>query len=70
MHHRRRIVHVNVTELDEDEQDSSREGRYGKEIDRDHPTAAWTARQMIEAFPNDTAPRWLLRDRDAVSAAT
>jgi putative transposase len=49
MHHRRRIVHVNVTE---------------------HPTAAWTARQMIEAFPNDTAPRWLLRDRDAVHGDT
>jgi putative transposase len=32
----------------------------------DHPTAAWTAQQMIEAFPNDTAPRWLLRDRDAI----
>src|SRR5713101_4841355 len=32
----------------------------------DHPTAAWTAQQMLEAFPNDTAPRWLLRDRDAI----
>ena len=32
----------------------------------DHPTAAWTAQQMIEAFPDDTAPRWLLRDRDAI----
>jgi hypothetical protein len=21
---------------------------------------------MIEAFPDDTAPRWLLRDRDAI----
>ena len=21
---------------------------------------------MIEAFPEDTAPRWLLRDRDAI----
>jgi transposase InsO family protein len=31
-----------------------------------HPTAAWTAQQIIEAFPNDTAPRWLLRDRDAI----
>jgi putative transposase len=45
MHHRRRIVHVNVTE---------------------HPTVIWTAQQMIEAFPDDTAPRWLLRDRDAI----
>src|SRR6266850_4762019 len=44
-HHRRRIVHLAVTE---------------------HPTAAWTAQQIIEAFPNDTAPRWLLRDRDAI----
>jgi transposase InsO family protein len=30
----------------------------------DHPTALWTARQIIEAFPDDTAPRYLLRDRD------
>src|SRR2546426_753416 len=44
-HHRRRIVHLAVTE---------------------HPTAAWTAQQIIEAFPNDTAPRWLLRDRDSI----
>ena len=32
----------------------------------DHPTAAWTAQQVIEAFPDDTAPRWLLRDRDTI----
>jgi putative transposase len=32
----------------------------------DHPTAAWTARQIIEAFRNETAPRYLLRDRDAI----
>ena len=32
----------------------------------DHPTADWTARQMVEAFPDDTAPRYLLRDRDAI----
>ena len=43
--HRRRILHVNVT---------------------DHPTAAWTAQQIIEAFPWDTAPRYVLRDRDRI----
>jgi putative transposase len=32
----------------------------------DHPTAAWTTRQIIEAFPEETAPKYLLRDRDAV----
>ena len=32
----------------------------------DHPTAVWTARQILEAFPNETAPRYLLRDRDAI----
>jgi len=32
----------------------------------EHPTAAWTAQQLVEAFPHDTAPRWLLRDRDAI----
>jgi hypothetical protein len=44
-HHRRRVVHVNVT---------------------DAPTAQWTAQQLVEAFPWETAPRYLLRDRDAV----
>src|ERR1700689_2363419 len=29
------------------------------------PTAAWLSRQVTEAFPWDTAPRYLLRDRDA-----
>ena len=32
-----------------------------------HPTAEWTAQQMLEAFPFDTAPRYLLRDRDRKS---
>jgi len=32
----------------------------------DHPTAAWTGQQIVEAFPLDTAPRWLVRDRDAI----
>src|SRR4029450_13057082 len=32
----------------------------------DTPTAQWTAQQLVEAFPWDTAPRYLLRDRDAV----
>src|SRR5271167_3080745 len=29
-----------------------------------HPTAEWTAQQLVQAFPWDTAPRFLLRDRD------
>ena len=29
-----------------------------------NPTAFWTAQPMIEAFPGNTAPRYLLRDRD------
>jgi transposase InsO family protein len=32
----------------------------------EHPTAQWTAPQIIEAFPGDTAPRDLRRDRDAI----
>lgn len=28
-----------------------------------HPTAEWTAQQITEAFPWETAPRFLLRDR-------
>ncbi|MGC2305768.1 integrase core domain-containing protein [Candidatus Binatus sp.] len=30
----------------------------------EHPSAAWLSRQVTEAFPWDTAPRYLLRDRD------
>src|SRR5881398_1121568 len=44
-HHRRRVVHFNVTE---------------------HPTARWTAQQIVDAFPDDSAPAYLLRDRDQV----
>ena len=29
-----------------------------------YPTAEWAARQLWEAFPWDSAPRYLLRDRD------
>ncbi len=29
-----------------------------------NPTQVWLSRQMTEAFPWDTAPRYLLRDRD------
>jgi putative transposase len=29
-----------------------------------HPTAAWTAQQVREAFPWDEAPRYLIHDRD------
>jgi putative transposase len=47
-HHRRRVVHFNVTE---------------------HPTAEWTAQQVMEAFPWDEAPRYLLRDRDSIYGA-
>jgi transposase InsO family protein len=32
----------------------------------ENPTAIWTAQQMIEAFPFDTAPKYLLRDRDKI----
>jgi hypothetical protein len=31
----------------------------------EHPIAQWTAQQIVEAFPWDTAPRYLLRDRDS-----
>ena len=48
-HHRRRVVHFNVTE---------------------HPTARWAAQQIVDAFPDDSAPAYLLRDRDAVYGDT
>jgi len=44
-HHRRRVLHFNVTE---------------------HPTSAWTTQQLVDAFPEDCAPPYLLRDRDSV----
>src|SRR3954464_14964707 len=31
-----------------------------------HPTVEWTAHQLREAFPWETAPRYLLRDRDRI----
>jgi transposase InsO family protein len=31
-----------------------------------HPTAEWTAQQLRDALPWDTAPRYLLRDRDRI----
>jgi putative transposase len=43
VHHRRRVVHFNVTA---------------------HPTAEWTAQQIVEAFPFDSSP--ILRDRDRI----
>ena len=43
-HHRRLIVHFNVTA---------------------YPTAEWTAQQVIEAFPEDQALRFLIRDHDS-----
>jgi transposase InsO family protein len=44
-HHRRRVVHFNVTE---------------------HPTAHWTAQQIVNTFPDESAPAYLLRDRDQI----
>ena len=44
-HHRRRVIHFNVTE---------------------HPTATWAAQQSVDAFWDDSAPAYLLRDRDSV----
>ncbi len=35
----------------------------------ENPSAEWTAQQIVEAFPWDTAPRYLLRDRDRVYGA-
>ncbi len=31
-----------------------------------HPTAEWTAQQIVEAFPDDTSPQFLIRDRDGI----
>jgi len=31
-----------------------------------HPTAEWAAQQVVEAFPFNEAPRFLIRDRDGI----
>ncbi|MDB4303448.1 transposase [Desulfosarcina sp.] len=31
-----------------------------------NPTGRWTAQQVVEAFPWDTVPKYLLRDRDSI----
>ena len=31
-----------------------------------HPTAFWTGQQIVQAFPEEKAPRYLLRDRDQI----
>ena len=36
----------------------------------EHPTAAWTARQLLEVCGMDDVPRYLLRDRDAIYGNT
>ena len=32
----------------------------------DSPSASWTAQQLVNAFPDDTSPKYLLRDRDSI----
>jgi transposase InsO family protein len=34
-----------------------------------NPSSQWTAQQIVEAFPFDTAPKYLLRDRDDIYGA-
>jgi hypothetical protein len=34
-----------------------------------HPTSEWVARQIVEAFPLDQTPTYLVRDRDCVYGA-
>ncbi len=31
-----------------------------------HPTSAWVSQQLREAFPYDTAPKYLIHDRDSI----
>ena len=31
-----------------------------------NPTAEWTSQQIVEAFPWDTTPKYLIRDRDSI----
>ena len=36
----------------------------------EHPTAAWTTQQIVDAFPDDTAPGWLHHHRDSAFSET
>jgi putative transposase len=36
----------------------------------EHPTEQWTIQQVVEAFPWDETPRYLLRDRDRIYGAS
>jgi putative transposase len=36
----------------------------------EHPSAEWAAQQVVEAFPWDKIPRYLLRDRDRIYGAS
>jgi hypothetical protein len=31
-----------------------------------NPTAQWTSQQITEAFPYDSAPKYLIRERDKI----
>ena len=33
------------------------------------PSAEWTAQQIVQAFPEETAPRYVLTDRDGIYGA-
>ncbi len=33
-----------------------------------NPSAAWTAQQVVNAFPWDSAPKYMIRDRDSIYA--
>ena len=35
----------------------------------EHPHAEWTARQIVQAFPWESAPRYMIRDRDSIFGA-
>ena len=35
-----------------------------------HPTAEWVARQILDAFPWDEAPQYMIRDRDTIYGNT
>ena len=51
--------------INNDDGDAARQPHERRDLG-EAPTAEWSAQQVVNAFPYDTAPKYLLRDRDSI----